>query len=287
MKSGEWSGELLLVGKKESLVTVNSRWTLVRDENEKPRSVLVIHTDISERKRVEEQFLRAQRMESIGTLAGGIAHDLNNVLSPIMMSIEVLRMKHFDEESRLWLRMLETSAGRGAALVKQILSFARGGGGQHVEFQAKHLLSELVKILKETLPKSIDIKFEFPTVLWPVFGEPTQLHQIFMNLCLNSRDALPHGGSITLKAEKEAIAIYAANKQEIEIIITDMIMPFMDGISTIRAIRRLKPDARIISTSGLSDKTKIAEATRAGVDRFLPKPYTAEQLLKALAEVLA
>jgi PAS domain S-box-containing protein len=127
-RSGEWNGELILEGKKKDLITVNSRWSLVRDEDEKRVSVLMINTDISERKRVEQQFLRAQRMESIGTLAGGIAHDLNNVLSPIMMAVEVLRMKHVDEESQVWLRMLETSAGRGADMVKQILSFARGGG---------------------------------------------------------------------------------------------------------------------------------------------------------------
>jgi PAS domain S-box-containing protein len=125
----------------------------------------VIMRDITERRRMESQILRAQRMESIGTLAGGIAHDLNNVFSPVMMALEVLQAKHTDEESQVWLRILSESVERGASMVKQVLSFARGADGKRVALQPKHLLSDLIRVLKETLPKSIEIRFNIPRPL--------------------------------------------------------------------------------------------------------------------------
>ena len=92
-KHGEWKGEIHQIRRDGAEIIVESRWTLVRDEQGQPKSILVINTDITEKKRMESQFLRAQRMESIGTLAGGIAHDLNNVLSPILMAIDMLQLK--------------------------------------------------------------------------------------------------------------------------------------------------------------------------------------------------
>ena len=109
---------------------------------------------------MESQFLRAQRMESIGTLAGGIAHDLNNVLSPILMAIDMLQLKATDEASKKWLDVLRTNAERGGNMVRQVLSFARGVEGERVALQPKHLIKEIVKILRETLPKSIEINFQ-------------------------------------------------------------------------------------------------------------------------------
>jgi PAS domain S-box-containing protein len=386
--------------------------------------------DVSEKKRLESQFLRAQRMESIGTLAGGIAHDLNNVLSPILTAIELLQMRFTDETGQRLLSILHTNAVRGSEMVKQVLSFARGVEGEHIPLQATHLIKEIVKILADTMPKSIDITFSIESELWAVSGDATQLHQVLMNLCVNARDAMPQGGRLRIEAENveidehyarmnvdakpgkyvsigvidtglgipeqnlnkifdpffttkeqgqgtglglstvagivrshrgfinvyseigrgarfkvhlpaidsanaapasqprhdlpvgadelvlviddensirevaketlsafgyrvivagdgaEAMAVFAAHKNEVKVVITDMMMPYMDGPATIRALRRLDSKVKIIATSGLKSEDKLADASQLGVKTFLPKPYTAEKLLKTVAAVL-
>jgi nitrogen-specific signal transduction histidine kinase len=402
----------------------------VRDDRGEPQSILVINTDVTERKKMEAQFLRAQRMESIGTLAGGIAHDLNNVLSPILMAVQMLRLKAQDEGVREWLDILQANAERGADMVRQVLSFARGVEGERVTLQPKHLVKDVVKILKETLPKSVSLGYEVPNDLWMVSADATQIHQVLMNLCVNARDAMPQGGELTLRAQNvtlddayarmhleakpgkyvmltvadtgagippevvsrifepffttketgkgtglglstaltivrshggfinvysepkkgteftvylpaieaarpeqaekrgvelpaghgelvlvvddeeairqitkgtletfgyrvltagdgtEAVALYAQNLDEVAVVITDMMMPFMDGPATIRAIRKMNPRVPIIAASGLAAGDKAAEAAAIGVHTFLPKPYTADKLLKALADIL-
>jgi hypothetical protein len=140
-------------------------------------------------------------MESIGTLAGGIAHDLNNILGPILLSIDYLRDKNPDDQSKRVLNALETSANRGADLVRQVLMFARGVEGEHVVLQPAHLIKDVVKILTETFSKMIKITSDLPKDLWTVSGDPTQLHQVLMNLCVNARDAMPEGGLIHITAE--------------------------------------------------------------------------------------
>ncbi len=430
IQDGEWQGEMHQVRRDGSEIIVGSRWTLVRDEQGQPRSILIINTDVTEKKRMESQFLRAQRMESIGTLAGGIAHDLNNVLSPILMAIDMLQLRVADENSRKWFEVLRTNAERGASMVKQVLSFARGVEGERVALQPKHLIKEIVKILRETLPKSIEINFQVPNDLWIISADATQIHQVLMNLCVNARDAMPEGGSISIKSENvyvdenyarmhieakpgrfvvitvsdtgpgmttevqsrifepffttkemtkgtglglstaltivkshggfinvyselhkgsqfsvylpametpgsvdsaaaqtdlplghgelilvvddeesireitrgtletfgynvltasdgtEALALYADKKNEIAVVLTDMVMPFMDGPATIRALQRMNSKVRIIAASGLGTGLRAGEGTLEGVSVFLNKPYTAEKLLRTLAEVL-
>ncbi|MDP3716908.1 MAG: PAS domain S-box protein [Acidobacteriota bacterium] len=158
-------------------------------------------TDLTERKKLEKQFLRTQRMESIGTLSGGIAHDLNNVLAPILMGLELLKENNPGSEAQAMLATLETSAKRGADLVKQVLSFARGVEGQRVTVTMTHLMRDLLNVVRDTFPKSIDVHLESATDLWSVLGDPTQLHQVVMNLCVNARDAMPHGGRLQLAME--------------------------------------------------------------------------------------
>src|SRR5689334_2240652 len=201
LDEGEWKGELRHMTKDGREIIAESRWTLVRDDRGNPKSVLAINTDVSERRKIESQFLRAQRMESIGTLAGGIAHDFNNLLSPILMAIGMLQRRFTDEDSQRLLALLQTSAERGAGLVSQVLSFARGVEGERIMLQPRHLIKEIVKILKDTLPKSIEVSCETPDDLWLVAGDATQLHQVVMNLCVNARDAMPQGGRLTIKAE--------------------------------------------------------------------------------------
>lgn len=428
--NGEWKGEMRQTRRDGAEIIVESRWTLVRDEKGLASSILIINTDITEKKRMEAQFLRAQRMESIGTLAGGIAHDLNNVLSPILMAIDMLQLKSADETSKKWFDVLRTNAERGGNMVRQVLSFARGVEGERVALQPKHLIKEIVKILRETLPKSIEINFNIPNDLWIISADATQMHQVLMNLCVNARDAMPEGGSISIKAENvvvdenyarmhieakagrfvvvsvadtgpgmsseiqsrifepffttkemskgtglglstaltivkshggfinvyselhkgsqfalylpaldtpgnvepaalqtdlplgrgelilvvddedsireitrgtletfgyrvvtasdgtEALALYADKKNEIAVVLTDMVMPFMDGLATIRALQRMNPEVRIIAASGLGTGQRAGEGALEGVAVFLNKPYTAEKLLRTLAKVL-
>jgi PAS domain S-box-containing protein len=157
LQAGEWSGELQQFTKAGKLIVVESRLTLVADGEGKPKSMLVINTDITEKKRLEAQFLRVQRMESIGTLAGGIAHDLNNVLTPITMAIRMLRDEISSPSGHEILNTLEASAHRGAGIVQQVLSFARGVDGERTIFQIKHPLSEVVTIARDTFPRSIHV----------------------------------------------------------------------------------------------------------------------------------
>ncbi|HEY2343662.1 MAG TPA: PAS domain S-box protein, partial [Chthoniobacteraceae bacterium] len=134
-EKGVWSGQLRQLSKAKAELTVNSRWTLVTDDFGDPKSVLVINTDFTETKKLETQFLRTQRLESIGTLASGIAHDLNNILSPILMSVAVLRRSLTTPDNERMLNIIEGSAERGAGIVKQVLTFARGVEGERVLLQ--------------------------------------------------------------------------------------------------------------------------------------------------------
>ena len=165
---------------------------------------LVLANDVSEKKKIETQLLRAQRIESIGTLASGIAHDLNNILAPILMGVQLLRETSSDDHNCQTIDTLEMSARRGADLVKQVLTFARGIGGRGA-LQVRHLLGEIDKILIQTLPKSIRLVSEVQNDLWVVAGDGTQLHQLFMNLCINARDAMAVGGVLTLSASNVTI----------------------------------------------------------------------------------
>lgn len=430
MQAGEWDGELNQVGKDGRKLIVEGRWTLLRDAAGQPRSILVINTDITERKKVEEQLLRAQRMESLGTLAGGIAHDLNNALTPIMMSIELLKLHEQDALRLGVLATIENSARRGADMVRQVLSFSRGVEGQRVEVQAGHLLKGIEKIANETFHKNIRVSSDIPANLWIVLGDPTQIHQMLLNLCVNARDAMPNGGTLKLSAGNlildeqcaamiagakpgpylfieledsgtgmppevidrifepffttkelgkgtglglssalaiikshqgfirvsseldkgskfqvylpaqivegasmppplqnemphgngelvlliedeepvrhitgqtlesfgyrvlpaadgvEASTLYATHKDQISVVLTDMMMPVMDGPATIQVLMRMNPRVRIIAASGLSVKDMVARAANAGVTHFIPKPYTAETLLRMLHTVL-
>ena len=157
--------------------------------------------DITERKKLEQQFFRAQRMESIGTLAGGIAHDLNNILAPIVMSIDLLKGMSDDPQAKSILETIEVSAKRGTDIVRQVLSFARGVEGERVEVQPVLLLKDLENIIKDTFPKNIHLQFSVSADVWSVVGDPTQVHQILLNLSVNARDAMPDGGNLTISAE--------------------------------------------------------------------------------------
>jgi PAS domain S-box-containing protein len=194
----QWHGEFIHRDPHGGELIVAARWTLVLDSQGKPGSILTINTDISQQKKLEAQFLRTQRLDSIGVLAGGIAHDLNNVLAPILMSGQLLEM---DPDIPLRRKMIATilaSTHRAASLVKQILTFARGSGGVRHAVSPNRVLEEVRKILHETLPKSINLQITKATELRMITADATQLNQVLMNLCLNACDAMEQGGELAV-----------------------------------------------------------------------------------------
>jgi PAS domain S-box-containing protein len=426
--TGEWYGELEKVTKTGKEIVVESRWTLMRDEQGQPKSILCVDTDITEKKQLTTQFLRAQRLESIGTLASGIAHDLNNILAPILMSTQLLQLKIADPRHLQILQAIEINAKRGAALIKQVLSFARGVEGQHAILQLRHIIAEIKQVVKETFPKSIAVYADVAPDLWATIGDATQLHQVLMNLCVNARDAMPnggilkitaenffidehyagmhleakvgayivitvadtgmgmslavkerifepffttkeigqgtglglstalgivkgHGGFIQVTSEKEkgtqfqvylpaveaieqlrspereiawgqgelilvvddeepireivkssleahnyrvltardgidAIAIYVQHRTEISLVLVDLLMPAMDGATTIRTLQKLNSEVKVIATSGLAANDLSLTALDNSIKAFLVKPYTAQELLRTIRQLL-
>jgi two-component system cell cycle sensor histidine kinase/response regulator CckA len=206
LETGEWSGELLQRTKEGKELVVESRWTLVRDGAANPRSILVINTDVTERKRLESQFLRVQRMESIGRLVSGIAHDLGNLLVPILLGVKVLQQRYGDNEQAMrTLSMIHKSAQRGSDMVKQVLAFARGVEGERVALRPEQVVREVVKITEEAFPASVEVSHDVSEPLRTVMGDATQLQQVLMNLCVNARDAMPEGGRLTIVADNADI----------------------------------------------------------------------------------
>jgi signal transduction histidine kinase/CheY-like chemotaxis protein len=427
---GAWSGELTPFSKSRQNLIVQSRWTLLSDPTGSPKSFLVVETDVTEQKRFATELLRVQRLESIGRLAGGIAHDLNNVLAPILMGARILRDELQSESARSMLATMEASAERGAGIVKQVLTFARGMGGQKVALQPLHLIKDMAKIIRETFPKSLTLQTKFAKDIWMVSGDATQLHQVLLNLGVNARDAMADGGILTLAAENvrvdenlargipdaragdyvlirvsdtgtgippeimdkifdpffttkgpekgtglglstvlgivkshegfiqvlsqvgrgtefkiylpavagaqavpgvpeakplphghgelvlfvddedgirtitkqtlekfgyqvltaadgtEALALFMQHRTEIKVVLTDMIMPYMDGPATIRALQKVDPQVKIIAATGHGSSPKLTEASMLGVGACLRKPFTTEVLLGILQEVL-
>jgi PAS domain S-box-containing protein len=198
---GEWSGEMRHVTRDRRELVVETRWSLWRDKDHRPKSILAIKTDVTEKRRIEVQFMKAQRMESLGILAGGIAHDLNNILTPIMLSIDMLKGLMVNDSSREILETIELSARRGSDIVQQVLSFARGLEGQRIVIQPKYLLKDIEHIVKDTFPRDIRLNFTLPHDTWTIIGDPTQVQQVLLNLCVNARDAMPNGGTLSINAE--------------------------------------------------------------------------------------
>jgi PAS domain S-box-containing protein len=428
-QKGEWSGDCKHLRKDGGTVMVRSRWTLVRDELGQPKSILIINTDITEQKRVEEQFLRAQRLESIGTLASGVAHDLNNILVPILMAAPLLRGDLPKEDREKFLAIVESSAERGASIVKQVLTFARGADGDRVLLQPIYLIEEIAKIVERTFPKTISVRTRYPENLRLLEADATQLHQVLLNLAINARDAMPHGGNLTLSVENfdvddhyasmtpdakagphvmmqvsdtgtgiprhvidkifdpffttkgvglgtglglstalgivkshegfmhvyseaghtsfkvflpaaqvddfspetpspvdiptgkgqmilvvddeigirevaqavlvkhgykvlvaedgpAALALLARYSSEIQVMLTDMVMPFMDGLTLVRTVRKMEPDIKVILSTGRSEDSHALEVALLHVNGCLTKPYTRETLLLMLDQVL-
>ncbi|HEY9153779.1 MAG TPA: PAS domain S-box protein, partial [Opitutaceae bacterium] len=205
MVRGSWNGELVMRNRELRPLFVDVSISLVYDDTGKPKARLSIATDITEKKNLEEQFLRAQRMDNLGLLAAGISHDLNNILAPILMIGPLLRSRLFDSSDHKLVDTLEQSAQRGADMVHQILSFARGASGELGLIQIRHLLKDILQIIESTFPKNVVVRHNIDSHLSAVRANPTQIHQLLLNLCVNARDAMPEGGTLTINAEDRTI----------------------------------------------------------------------------------
>jgi PAS domain S-box-containing protein len=198
---GEWTGEMHHLTKDRRQIIVESRWKLMPDEAGQARSVLIVNTDITDRKRLESQFLKVQRMDSMGRMAGGVAHDLNNVLSLILVAFHQLQRKGQDAYYQRWMKALRINAEHAGQLITQLLSVAKGGEEERVQIQPRGVILKITEILRTAFPKSVEIKTRIGLKLWPIVSCATYLHQVLMNLCLNARDAMPKGGILTVEAK--------------------------------------------------------------------------------------
>jgi PAS domain S-box-containing protein len=419
--------------KNGEVLVLETSGTPIFDSQHKFLGYCGVDTNMTEHKRMEAEMLRSQRLESIGRLAGGIAHDLNNVLAPIIMAVPLLREENDGESRRPLLDIIESNARRGAEIIRQVLTFAKGAEIQQTVVQPAFLLEEIAKIISETFPKSIELRMKVAPHLVQINGDPTQLHQVLLNLCVNARDAMPRGGVLTLTAENvdldqfpaastsqttktadkyvlitvadtgmgipeenlprifdpffstkephsgtglglssvlgivkshsgfiqvhsqpgqgtqfkiylpvetskhqvlskeesqalpaakgetilvvddepnvldvlrkilerqgyrvlsasdgtEAITLYARHGTTIKVVITDMLMPIMDGAATIRALRKMNPDVKVIAVSGMVPQPGLGDFSTLGVKVFLRKPFTNQVLLKTVRDVLA
>ncbi len=231
-------------------------------------SVLAISRDLTEQKQLETQFLRAQRLESLGTLASGIAHDMNNILAPMLASAQLLPVliPTLDKQSQQLLKIFEDNTRRGTELAKQILTFARGLEGERVAVQVKHILTELEQTIKSTFPKSIEITRTFPKQdVWLVSANATQLHQVFMNLCVNARDAMLNGGVLSIAVENRVIdEMYARMHLEAKVG-PYVVITFADtgtGISPQHIDRIFEP---FFTTKDLGKGTGLGLSTAIGI----------------------
>ncbi|HVS53025.1 MAG TPA: response regulator [Opitutaceae bacterium] len=198
LANGEWRGEFRLRTKSGGTVLVESTWSLVVDGEGRPRSILMIDTDVTERKKLETQLLRAQRMESIGTLAGGIAHDLNNVLTPIVVSLDLMTNLATTDDERQLIEKTRATASHGAALVQQLLAFARGGEAKRTRLDPRIAVTELQPLVRQSLPPNVQLLVHADGPVSAIDANVTQFNQVLLNLCLNARDAMPRGGHIEI-----------------------------------------------------------------------------------------
>ncbi|HRE89288.1 MAG TPA: ATP-binding protein, partial [Myxococcota bacterium] len=197
---GEWAGELEVVGEGERPRRIQGHWSLVGDgDGGAAQRVLAIETDVTESRRTQEQALRSQRLESLGRLAGGVAHDMNNLLTPILMTVSFLRQHQPASELDQDLMTIETCAQRGSQLVKRLVDFARGYVGEARPVRLSKVIDEVARVIRETFPRDISIEVDTSAERWSLFADETQLHQLLMNLCVNARDALVGGGRLSIR----------------------------------------------------------------------------------------
>lgn len=197
----EWVGILNQKKRDESIIITHCRWTIVKNFNNEPIGILQVCSDITELKRLEAHFLKAQRLESIGIFASGIAHDLSNALSPVLIGLNVLKRKLQDQQSIRLLKALESSVKYGTEMVYRVLSFVKGVKGDPIILNTRKLIKDVTNHLNQLIPDSISLQTRMTENLPNIEGDPTQLQQVLINLCVNARDAMPNGGELTFNVK--------------------------------------------------------------------------------------
>jgi len=205
LENAEGATEYRFRHQKGHYLWLRDELKLVQDSEGRAIELVGYWIDITEKKQMENQLFHSQRLEILGTLASGIAHDFNNILTPIIGIAQLLPLKfpNSDSETQNLFSLLEYNSKRGVELVRQILSFARKSSGKLSNLKVSNLLLEIVATIRNTFPKSIEIYLKLDSDLhsWKVLGNKTRLYQVFMNLCINARDAMPDGGTLTISLE--------------------------------------------------------------------------------------
>jgi PAS domain S-box-containing protein len=208
--TGKYDIEYRIVRPDGEVRWIRDRAFVVKDADGNAANIAGVASDITQSKLMQQQVLRSQRVDSIGTLAGGVAHDLNNALAPMLMANELLRAAY--PNATKYVQMIEASANRCTAMVRQLLVFARGSEGTKADVDPNRVLAELAAIVESTFPKGIQFVLRVPPDLATLSADPTQLHQVLLNLCVNARDAMESGGLLELEAENiEIDSSYASS----------------------------------------------------------------------------
>jgi len=200
LEKGEWEGELHQRNSSGAELLVESRWILLRGAGGRPESILVLCEDAEEARLLGEERLRAQRQECIGTLAGGIAHDLNNILQPISIALDLFRVRLPDRDSQELFEAVDSNLRRATELVRQILTFTSGVRAERSLAEAPALLGEVSNFVRQAFPKTIRFEAVSGASVSPFACDPTQIEQVLLNLCVNARDAMPDGGRLRIEA---------------------------------------------------------------------------------------
>jgi len=200
-EKGEWSGEINILKADFTEIPTKSHFVLMCDSSGKPESVLITSQDISEVKNLKKQIERAAKMESIGALTSGVAHDINNVLSPIVLAVSMLKDDVKDPENLKRLSVIENNCKRASDILRNLLAYAKAMPGHKYAVNPKHIIREVVSMIETTFPKNITIRSNVPRDLWVIHADPTQLHQVILNLAINARDAMPDGGILEIRAK--------------------------------------------------------------------------------------
>jgi len=205
LEQGEWRGELQQVTKDGRALVVDSHWTVVKDPYSEARVILMINGDITEKKQLEQQLLQSQRLESLGTIAGGVAHDLNNILLPVMLGMDQLRRQGVSPPLQSTLTRMDASVTRAAELIRQMLAFAHGHHPGNRMTQPARVIARTARVIRETFPPSIEVRVNVDPQVWSVACDPTQLDQVLLNLCVNARDAMPGGGVLDIACRNAVV----------------------------------------------------------------------------------